>query len=138
MGRLDRSPRRCATQASAFENFSISSQIVINNYRAYGDMTIRILTAPDPFPSDMPADAAADWSSFTTELNGAHDAMAGLSTDGTNRVIGGANHVSIKDVRTDVALATVDDVIAKIRRLPQRPASWVDESNVATPDFSRR
>ena len=116
MGRLDRNPRRWTTQASAFENFPTSSRVVINNDRAYGDMTIRILTAPDPFPPNMPADAPADWPPFAAELNSAHDAMAALSTDGTNRLIGGTNHVSIKDIRTDVVLAAVDDVIAKIRR----------------------
>ena len=105
-----------------FELVPLSSRIVVNKKRNYGAMPIRILTAAthQPFPADVPGDAAAEWPRFEEEWRRAHDEMAALSTDGTNRIVEGSSHY-IQDLKPDAVIAAVDEVIDKARAVCAMP-----------------
>ena len=109
--RLDSNPARLMTEASTFEQFAHSSQIVVNPERNYGSIPIRVLTASDP-PPDTPADALAARPPFAAEWLRAHDAMAALSTDGINKTVAGSSHNNFKP---EVVISTVGEVIDKAR-----------------------
>jgi pimeloyl-ACP methyl ester carboxylesterase len=109
--RLDSNPVRLTTQASAFEQFAHSSQIVVNPERNYGSIPIRVLTASDP-PPGRPADVPAARPPFAAEWLRAHDAMAALSTDGINKTVAGSSHNNFKP---EVVISTVGEVIDKAR-----------------------
>ena len=113
--RLDTNPARLMTEASTVEQFSRSSVIVVNAKRNYRSMPIRVLTAADfpPLPS-MPADVAAELPTFVLEWRRAHDAMAALSTDGTNTTVKGSSHF-IQNVKPAVVISAVDEVIDKVQ-----------------------
>ena len=89
--RLDSNPARLTTEASTIEQFAHSSQIVVNPERNYGSIPIRVLTASDPLPGRS-ADALAARPPYAAEWLRAHDAMAALSTDGSNKMVAGSNH----------------------------------------------
>src|SRR5215469_14355900 len=91
--RLDNNPARLMTEASTFEQFAHSCQMVVNPERNYGSIPIRVLTASEPLP-DTPADALAARPPFAAEKRRAHAAMAALSTDGINKMVG-TNHSEI-------------------------------------------
>jgi pimeloyl-ACP methyl ester carboxylesterase len=110
--RLDNNPARLMTEASTFEQFAHSSQIVVNPERNYGSIPIRVLTASDPLP-DTPADALAARPPFAAEKLRAHGAMAALSTDGINKMVG-ASH-EIQNLKPEVVISTVGEVIDKVR-----------------------
>jgi pimeloyl-ACP methyl ester carboxylesterase len=109
--RLDSNPARLTTEASTFEQFAHSSQIVVNPERNYGSIPIRVLTASDPLP-DTPADALAARPPFVAERLRAHGAMAALSTDGINKTVAGSSHNNFKP---EVVISTVGEVIDKAR-----------------------
>ena len=109
--RLDRNPARLMTEASAYEQFAHSSQIVVNPERNYGSIPIRVLTASDP-PPGRPADVLAARPPFAAEWLRAHDAMAALSTDGINKTVAGSSHNNFKP---EVVISTVGEVIDKAR-----------------------
>jgi pimeloyl-ACP methyl ester carboxylesterase len=111
--RLDANPARLMTEASTFEQFARSSQIVVNPGRNYGSIPIRVLTASDP-PPDTPAEALAVRPPFVAEWRRAHDAMAALSTDGINKIVEGASH-EIQNLKPEVVISTVGEVIDKAR-----------------------
>ena len=64
--RLDGDPARLMTEASIFEQFAHSSQIVVNPERNYGCIPIRVLSASDPLPG-TPPDALAARPPFAAE-----------------------------------------------------------------------
>ena len=109
--RLDRNPARLMTEASTYEQFAHSSQIVVNPERNYGSIPIRVLTASDPTPG-RPAEALAARPPFAAEWLRAHDAMAALSTDGINKTVAGSSHNNFKP---EVVISTVGEVIDKAR-----------------------
>jgi pimeloyl-ACP methyl ester carboxylesterase len=109
--RLDSNPARLTTEASTFEQFAHSSQIVVNPERDYGSIPIRVLTTSDP-PPGTPADALAVRPPFAAEWLRAHDAMAALSTDGSNKTVPGSTHNNFKP---EVVIFTVGEVIDKAR-----------------------
>jgi len=111
--RLDSIPARLATQASTFEQFARSSQIVVNSARNYGSIPIRVLTASDP-PPGLSSDDLAERPPFAAEWQRAHDAMAALSTDGINEMVQGSSHY-IQDLKPEVVISTVGEVIDKAR-----------------------
>ena len=111
--RLDNNPARRMTEASTFEQFARSSQIVVNPERNYGSIPIRVLTASEPLPG-TPADVLAARPPYYAEKLRAHAAMAALSTDGTNKVVG-TNHSEILDHEPEVVISTVGEVIDKAR-----------------------
>jgi pimeloyl-ACP methyl ester carboxylesterase len=110
--RLDSNPARLTTEASTFEQFAHSSQIVVNPERNYGSIPIRVLTASDPLP-DTPPDALAARPPFAVEKLRAHGAMAALSTDGINKMVG-ASH-EIQNLKPEAVISTVGEVINKAR-----------------------
>ena len=109
--RLDSNPARLTTEASTFEQFAHSSQIVVNPERNYGSIPIRVLTTSDP-PPGTPADALAARPPFAAEWLRAHDAMAALSTAGINKTVAGSSH---NDFKPEVVISTVGEVIDKAR-----------------------
>jgi pimeloyl-ACP methyl ester carboxylesterase len=113
LARLDSNPTRLATQASAYEQFARSSQIVVNPGRDYGSIPVRVLTAADPRPG-TPADAIAERPPFAAEWRRAHDAMAAVSTDGINKTVEGSSH-EIQNLKPEVVISTVGEVIDKAR-----------------------
>jgi pimeloyl-ACP methyl ester carboxylesterase len=115
--RLDCNPARLATQASTFEEFARSSQMVVNSARNYGSIPIRVLTAADPPPGLSPGDLA-ERPPFAAEWRRAHDAMAALSTDGINKMVEGSSH-NIQDLKPEVVISTVGEVIDKVRTNPR-------------------
>jgi pimeloyl-ACP methyl ester carboxylesterase len=113
LARLDSNPTRLATQASAYEQFARSSQIVVNPGRDYGSIPVRVLTAADPRPG-TPADVLAERPPFAAEWRRAHDAMAALSTDGINKMVEGSSH-EIQNLKPEAVISTVGEVIDKAR-----------------------
>jgi len=111
--RLDSNPARLVTGASTFEQFARSSQIVVNPDRNYGSIPIRVLTTSEPLPG-TPADVLAARPPYQAEKLRAHAAMAALSTDGINKVVG-TSHSEILDLKPEVVIATVGEVIDKAR-----------------------
>jgi pimeloyl-ACP methyl ester carboxylesterase len=110
--RLDNNPARQATEASLFEQYAHSSQIVVNPERNYGSIPIRVLTASEPLP-DTPADALAARPPFLAEKLRAHAALAALSTDGINRMVAVSHE--IQNLEPEVVISTVGEVIDKAR-----------------------
>ena len=110
--RLDNNPARLITQASLFEEYAHSSQIVVNPERNYGSIPIRVLTASEPLP-DTPADALAARPPFLAEKLRAHGAIAALSTDGIDKMVN-ASH-EIQNLKPEVVISTVAEVIDKAR-----------------------
>ena len=111
--RLDNNPTRLMTEASTFEQFARSSQIVGNPDRNYGSIPIRVLTTSEPLPG-TPADVLAARPPYAAEKLRAHAAMAALSTDGINKVVG-TSHSEILDLKPEVVISTVGEVIDKAR-----------------------
>jgi len=110
--RLDNNPARLMTQASSFEQFAHSTQIVVNPERNYGSIPIRVLSASDPLP-DTPADALAARPPYLAEKMRAHAAMAALSTDGIDKIV--ATSHEIQNLKPEVVISTVGEVIDKAR-----------------------
>ena len=110
--RLDSNPARLTTEASTVEQFAHSSQIIVNAERNYGSIPIRVLTASEP-PPGRSADARAARPPFAAEWLRAHDAMAALSTDGINKMVG-ASH-EFRTFKPEVVISTVGEVIDKAR-----------------------
>jgi pimeloyl-ACP methyl ester carboxylesterase len=110
--RLDSNPARLTTEASTFEQFAHSSQIVVNPERNYGSTPIRVLTASDALP-DTPADALAARAPFAAEKLRAHGEMAALSTDGIDKMVS-ASH-EIQNLKPEVVISNVGEVIDKAR-----------------------
>lgn len=116
IARMDSNPAHFLTQASTFQQFGHSSTIVVNPARQYGDMPLRILTAGQWEEEDMPAEVKAETPLITREWDRAHQAMAALSTDGTNVVVDSTH--DIQEVRPEVVIASVDEVVDKVRERP--------------------
>jgi pimeloyl-ACP methyl ester carboxylesterase len=111
--RLDSNPARLMTEASTYEQFARSSQIVVNPDRNYGSIPIRVLTASEPRPG-TPADVLAARPPYQAEKLRAHAAMAALSTDGITKMVG-TSHSEILDLKPEVVISTVGEVIDKAR-----------------------
>jgi pimeloyl-ACP methyl ester carboxylesterase len=115
---VGKNPARLVTEASTFEQFGRSSVIVVNPERNYGSMPIRVLTSSVlELPPDTAADVVAEVPSVQSEWRRAHDAMAALSTDGTNTVVEGSGHY-IQNLKPAVVISAVDEVIDKVRAKP--------------------
>jgi len=76
-------------------------------------MPLRILTAGQWEEEDMPPEVKAETPRVQREWNRAHDAMAALSTDGTNVVVESTH--DIQTIRPEVVIACVNEVVDKVR-----------------------
>jgi len=111
--RLDSNPARLMTEASTYEEFAHSTQIVVNPERNYGSIPIRVLTASEPLPG-TPADALAARPPYYAEKLRAHAALAALSTDGITKTLD-TTHSEILDLKPEVVISTVGEVINEAR-----------------------
>ena len=111
--RLNSNPARLMTEASTYEEFAHSMQIVVNPERNYGSIPIRVLTASEPYPG-TPADALAARPPFYAEKLRAHAALAALSTDGITKMVD-TSHSEILDLKPEVVISTVGEVINRAR-----------------------
>lgn len=113
LGQKVSNPIQYETMVSFLASFAEDSAIATNPARSYGDMPLIVLTAgmalpppPDASPEDVRMLGAVQ-----SEWNGAHDALAALSTRGINARVPGANH-GIQATKPQVV---VEAVVAEAR-----------------------
>jgi len=116
MRALDSKPARWVTKASLLAQFDTSSTEVINKSRNFGSMPLRILTAADPqeMPPTIGSAAIAQYPTFFAEFLHGHDALAALSTNGTNTVVQGPSHY-IHLIKPDIVISTISQMVDEIQ-----------------------
>ncbi len=109
-------PARSMTKASFLEHTATDGAQLVNPSRNYGSMPLIVLTAGSPaLPQGAPKATVADAEKFFVEWSRAHDSMAKLSSDGSNRTVDGSSHY-IHLIKPQVVIDAVNEVILKARR----------------------
>lgn len=114
-------PARFDAQRSLLDNFEEASSSIVDPKRQYGAMPLIVLTATEaqPLPPDVPDAVRADWLAFQPIWARAHDALAALSTRGTNRAVPGTSHY-IQLIKPQAVIEAVGEVIVEARRRQMR------------------
>lgn len=115
LAHADSNPDRADTGASLFAALEKDMKLAINPRRNYRAMSLTVLSATEMqgLPPQVDPDGKAQ-RAMALALNDGHDAIAKLSTHGSNRPVPGASHY-IQRLRPDVVVAAVDEVVAKVR-----------------------
>ena len=93
----------------------LDSRIVIKPHRDYGSMPLIVLTAGEfDSPPDFPAAVKAEIPAWQAEWRRAHDAYAGLSTRGVNRIVAGSSHY-IEQIKPQAVIDAIDEVVDDVR-----------------------
>jgi pimeloyl-ACP methyl ester carboxylesterase len=117
LSRLDAMPDRAKTAASLQANFAASAALAQNSQRTYGAMPLTVLTAGAKvvLPNEAPAAAKREIPALEAEWVRGHEAMAALSTRGSNRLVRGSAHY-IQLEKPKVVIAAIVQMIETVRQ----------------------
>jgi pimeloyl-ACP methyl ester carboxylesterase len=112
-------PDRALTRTSFDDNVARDAELVINPGRGYGAMPLIVLTAAHDLPSSasMPR-SVRDF--LSTDWVAGHDALAALSSRGSNRMVRKTSHY-IHVLKPESVINAVTEVLAEVRRTQQLP-----------------
>ncbi len=111
IARLDRTLSRAISRAGFYRNIEADGRIIRNPTRNYGNMPLAILMARDEIPSNASDQDAMKVVGIWLK---AREALAALSTNGTNMLVPGRNHF-IQDENPDRVIEAINTVIAAAR-----------------------
>jgi pimeloyl-ACP methyl ester carboxylesterase len=118
MAPYEADPARATTEASLYVAFPEATAQAVNPSRTYGDMPLVVLSAMNTqadLPPGAPPEALAELPGFMAELVHDRDALAALSSRGSNRKVEGSSHY-IQMQMPEVVIAAVREVVAAARK----------------------
>jgi pimeloyl-ACP methyl ester carboxylesterase len=118
---MDIKPERYRSLISLFDNLKKNSKIIVNPKRNYGAIPMRVFSAGEPgdwsTTLGLSSATAIQHKQFDSDFKRGHDAMARLSTNGSNVVVSGATHY-IHKIKPEVVIAAIEEVVEQARKNP--------------------
>jgi pimeloyl-ACP methyl ester carboxylesterase len=135
--RLEQDPRQWRTYLSNLGQMRRTARLMIDRNRKYGSLPLVVLSAGRlPLPPNLPGNVALGVPSVERQILAGHQALARLSSSGTQSVVADAAH-DIEHDDPDAVVKAIDEVVEKVRR----SQASIGESSVGAdplPILSRR
>jgi pimeloyl-ACP methyl ester carboxylesterase len=100
----------------ALDPLTISSRLVVDPRRNYGDMPVIVLTSTKlpELPPDTPASVRAEFAAMNAEMHRGHAELAALSSRGIRRPVPDSGHY-IQSDRPDAVIGAIEEVVTVAR-----------------------
>ena len=111
--RLNRQPQRMTTLATLYEQFEANADAVAN-LRSFGAIPIAVLTSEKQPLAALPTEQPERARGLGALWRSAHDQLAALSSDGSNQVVAGSEHM-IQWEHPDAVVSAILKVLDEVQ-----------------------